>query len=337
MKIITDSTNINKDSWDYFVSSHPNGNVFQTYEFFRIYKTTSGYKPIVVAILDDNNQICGILVGVIQSILSGFLGRLSSRAIVMGGPLINDSNSQICEKILLEFEKLCKYKVIYIQFRNLWNIVLYKDIFKKQKFYFEDHLDILFDLQKETSVLWENIHPTRKKQINRGKKRGVKIEIKNSLSDNEFFTCYNILKQVYKEAKLPLPKEDFFQNAIKIFRKKNIFYTALALYESEIIGFRFFLCFNNLIYDWYAGSLREHYDKYPNDVLPYEVILWGSQNRYNVFDFGGAGKPNIPYGVRDYKLKFGGGLVNYGRYQKTQFPFIMKISKIVFLIWRKIK
>ena len=40
----------------------------------------------------------------------------------------------------------------------------------------------------------------------------------------------------------------------------------------------------------------------------------GHQNIFQIFDFDGAGKPDIPYCVRDYKKKFGGKLVNYGRY-----------------------
>lgn len=40
----------------------------------------------------------------------------------------------------------------------------------------------------------------------------------------------------------------------------------------------------------------------------------GHQNRFQIFDFGGAGKPNVSYGVRYYKMSFGGKLVNYGRY-----------------------
>lgn len=55
------------------------------------------------------------------------------------------------------------------------------------------------------------------------------------------------------------------------------------------------------------------------------------------FDFMGAGKPNKPYGVREFKKRFGGELVEYGRYRlickKKYFnlgKFVMKLynSKI---------
>ena len=54
---------------------------------------------------------------------------------------------------------------------------------------------------------------------------------------------------------------------------------------------------------------------------------WGLNNGYSVLDFGGAGKPNEKYGVRDYKMKFGGELVNFGRYTKINNKSKMLLGK----------
>ena len=72
------------------------------------------------------------------------------------------------------------------------------------------------------------------------------------------------------------------------------------------------LVYKNAIYDFYAGAYPEYYNKYLNDLIPWETFLWVKQNRYTLFDFGGAGKPNKPYSVRDYKIKFCGQWVNLG-------------------------
>ena len=86
-----------------------------------------------------------------------------------------------------------------------------------------------------------------------------------------------------------------------------------ALNEGKIIGCMLALVYKSTIYDFYAGSYAEYYSKYPNDLIPWEVFLWGKCEGYTCFDFGGAGKPNVPYGVREYKKKFGGDLVEHGR------------------------
>jgi len=81
------------------------------------------------------------------------------------------------------------------------------------------------------------------------------------------------------------------------------------------------LIYKDTIYDWYAGSSREYLKLCPNDILPWNAIEWGSKNQFNIFDFGGAGKPTESYGVREFKKQFGGKLVNFGRYEKSHSKF----------------
>jgi lipid II:glycine glycyltransferase (peptidoglycan interpeptide bridge formation enzyme) len=129
----------------------------------------------------------------------------------------------------------------------------------------------------------------------------------------------------------------FFQKANNIFGNRGYLKSILATFEGKIIGFRFLLGYNGLLYDWYAGSLPEYKEKYPNDILPWEIMKWGISNGFKTFDFGGAGKPGINYGVRDYKMKFGGELVNFGRFEKVHKPFLLFIAKFAFTIWKQIK
>ena len=54
----------------------------------------------------------------------------------------------------------------------------------------------------------------------------------------------------------------------------------------------------------------------------------GAVERDCVDDFGGAGKPDEPYGVRTFKAKYGGELVNYGRYVCVHSRGRLAISRI---------
>jgi len=334
--IISDYHKVDKKKWHTFVKNHPLGNIFHTPEMVHLYSISEKHEPLVITCIKPDETIVGILVADIQSEYGGILKLLSSRAIVWGGPLIKDSNLDVFNLILKEFNKICKHKVVYSQFRNLWETSNYKNLFLSQKYHFEDHLDIHFDLSIDTGIIWENIHPTRRKQINRGLKRGITSQVKESLEPSELLTCYQILFSVYKKAKLPYPPLTFFQSAFDIFSGNKGIITTLAYFNNQIVGFRFVLCYNNQIYDWYAGSLEKYYDKYPNDILPWKILQWGRKNGFKLFDFGGAGKPNKPYGVRDYKVKFGGDVVNFGRYERIQTPFFMLIARFGFLIWKKI-
>ena len=91
------------------------------------------------------------------------------------------------------------------------------------------------------------------------------------------------------------------------------------------------------IFDWYAGSLQKYKNLNINDFLCYNVLSWGSKNGYNTFDFGGAGKANESYGVRDHKMKFGGDLVEFGRFENIHKPFIYKISRVGLSLYKLMK
>jgi serine/alanine adding enzyme len=332
-----DYKDFNKLKWVEFLASHPKGNIFHSPEIVAFYDSSSKREPIVIASFDELNDFTGILVGEIQREYNGILGKLTARAIVMGGPLVKDNNPEIAKLIIKEFDKVCQNKVVFSQFRNLWATDDLKAAFSSSNYVYEDHLNFIFDLTQSENDLWKNVHPTRRKQINRGLKREIIPSIQDKLTSEEFDKCIEILNLVYKEAKLPCPSKDYFENSLKVLSQGGILKMAIAKFQQQIVGFRFFLCYGNMIYDWYAGSLPEHHDKYPNDILPWEVIRWGVEEQYQIFDFGGAGKPGIPYGVRDYKMKFGGNLVNFGRFEKVHKPLIYKLAKAGFSLWKFLK
>jgi lipid II:glycine glycyltransferase (peptidoglycan interpeptide bridge formation enzyme) len=259
---------------------------------------------------------------------------MSRRCIVWGGPLVIGENIDVGGKFLHKFKEIAQQKFIYSQFRNLFDTSNLKLVFSNLSWKYEEHLDILIDLTKTEEELWKDVNSKRRNEIRRAEREGTTFDIVSNYG--QFEDTYNILREVYDRAKLPLPNYDFFEKAYKILNPEHL-KIFIALNEGKIIGTMYTLCYKGVIYDWYAGSYQKFYSKYPNDLIPWKVFLWGKKNGFHTFDFGGAGKPNIPYGVRDYKKKFGGEFVNYGRYEKIHKPIFFRIAKLGFIIYQKIK
>jgi hypothetical protein len=335
--IIKDYKEVERKLWSEFVAGHPDGNIFHIPEMFDLYISDDKYDPVFVSVVNPEKTICGLLIAYIHREYGGFLGELTSRAIIWGGPLIKGQDPEIAEMLLSEFNNICRKKAVYCQFRNLWDTDKYLNSFNNSGFKYEDHLNFLFDLGKGEKLLWEKMHPTRRKQINRSIKRGITARIVEKLKQDELNSCYTILRLVYKAARLPYPDLTFFQKAFHVLGECGYLKTIIAMFEGKIIGFRFFLSYRGMLYDWYAGSMPEHHDKYPNDLMPWELMKWGVVNGYSTFDFGGAGKPGVPYGVRDYKMKFGGDQVNFGRFEKINKPVFMRLATAGFKVWRLLK
>jgi serine/alanine adding enzyme len=326
MKIISKIDQISRKKWADFVREHANGNVFQTPEMFDVYNKTKKYEPVFLAVVSEKDEIQATLLAVIMKEHRGLLGKFSSRSIIWGGPLVQNDEPAVLDFILKEYDKVIGAKAIYTQFRNLWDAENEIQIFGDHNYKFEDHLDIILDLTKSEDQLWKEVHSKRRNEIRRASREGVEFHVQES--PKALQECYSILEEVYNRAGLPLPTLHFFQSLYNYLDGNPGLVIFTATYQDKIIGCMLALSYNNVLYDYYAGSYKEYYKKYPNDLIPWRAFLWAKENLFSVFDFGGAGKPNIPYGVRDYKLKFGGELVNWGRYEKLHKPAMMRIGKI---------
>jgi lipid II:glycine glycyltransferase (peptidoglycan interpeptide bridge formation enzyme) len=308
---------------------------------YEVYQNTENYVPIFLTVVNDKDEIAGTLLAVIQKEYSGVLGNFTARSIIHGGPLVKDDDPAVLDFILKEYNEIIKKKAIYSQFRNFWEWRDSKEIFIKNGFEYEEHLNILIDLTKSEEQLWKEVYSKRRNEVSkrrnevrRATKEGAYFSIEHT--EDSLKKCYGILQEVYNRAKLPIPDYNFFYNLYRMGSDSRLLIFC-AYYESEIIGCMLALSFKDTIYDFYAGSMKNFYNKYPNDLIPWEVFKWGKENNYKVFDFGGAGKPNVPYGVRDYKKKFGGEFVNYGRYEKVHKPLLMQFGKFGLKMWQKIK
>jgi len=330
-RIITDAQAIDHAQWEQFVFDHPQGNVFQTPQMYAAYAAAKNYQPIVVACYEADS-LAGVLLAVIQKEYKGVLGKLSARSVIWGGPLVRNHDCQLLEAILQEYDRVSKGKAIFSQVRNIFNMDWSKNALTKHGYIYEDHLNILIDLEESEEQLWKNIHSKRKNEIRRAEKDGTSFEVLNDADSLE--ACWPILENVYQRARLPLPDFSLFKELLNGKNGKSPLKVFAAMHNGKIIGALLALCWRERVLDWYAGAYQDCLAKYPNDLLPWGAMLWGKKNGYKTFDFGGAGKPGVPYGVRDFKLKFGGELVNLGRFNKTYKPLTMKIAKIGFRFWQ---
>ena len=333
IKIVNDASLLSLQSWKEFVHNHPQGNAFQTPEMYAVFKKSEGFEPILLAVL-VNEEIKGIQLAVIQQETKRNLGIFTRRAVIRGGPLIDGDDEEILRIILREYNKLIKNKALYTQIRNWADTSSIKNVMLSCDYKYIDHLNILLDLNQDEEQIWANIKVGKRRSIRKAIREGVKVNVEKA--EEMFKDSYEILSQVYHRIKLPYPEIEFFENCKKHFQNEPRFLVFLANWEDKNIAFRYVLAYKNVLYITYAGGLKEYYSKNANDLLNWELFLWGKENGYSVYDFAGAGSPNADYGVRTNKMRFGGKLYNLGRYRKVHQPLIFFFVKLTFSLWRRL-
>jgi len=297
------------------------GSIFQSNQYYRALENSKEFSAIRVG------SSYGLsLIGYITKDKNPLKNYLTRRAIISGVSMFAVQDKSQLKDLLLNLKKQLSGRAIYIEFRNLTDLTEYKSVFASVGFEYEDHLNILVDLTKSEEELWKDVNSKRRNEIRRATKEGTTFEVRDDI--DSLRECYLILKEVYDRAKLPLFKLDFFENLYKYLQDDAKLHIFTAVYDEKIIGCMLALGYNGVLYDYYAGARSEYYKKYPNDLIPWEVFLWGKRNGYHTFDFGGAGKPGVPYKVRDYKKQFGGTMVNYGRFKLILNKPLYKIGEL---------
>jgi len=325
MLIVNNINNIDVNAWRQFVSAHPDGNIFQTPDMYYVYENTKNYKPVFVSVIVDGT-IKGVLLAVIQKENYGPLSAVTARAIVFGGPLIDNNDPIVLDSILSEFTRIVKTKAVYSQFRNFKkNNEVSKTIFRKYGYVFQDHLNIIVDLNIPVDILWKNVKRNRKDGINKGKKQGFVFNVYDKIPDID--SLYSLLQdELFKRIKLPYPDVSFFMNLNNLLNNNLKCFTLDYNNKPHIILCAFF--YNKTMYAYIIGiSQNQDFLRLrPVDLFYWEVIKWAAQNGFEHYDWMGAGKPDKDYGVRDFKIQYGGNMDNIGRYERINRPLFYKFG-----------
>ena len=92
------------------------------------------------------------------------------------------------------------------------------------------------------------------------------------------------------------------------------------------------------VYEWFVCGKDGCYPKvYPSTLATWAAIRFAADNGYKRFDMMGAGAPGDGgYGVREFKAKFGGELVEYGRYLHVCNKLLYGLGKFAVNIMKKL-
>lgn len=328
---------IDEQIWRSFVEEQSNANIFHTPEIFSVFQRVMGYQPQVYAALNQDGNILAMVTPVLVSLRRGILQRLLTRAIAYGGAVYtpDQSGSNALQDVLQACDQELGGKSLYTEFRNLSDGNLIQATLSKCGYDYEDHLNFLIDISGSPEQVMMNIGSRTRKNIRHGLRKGnVRIVLVNQ--ETQLIDWYDLIKKSYQLAKVPLADFSLFKAAYEILVPKGMARFYLAVIDNNYAAATVELPYKDKIYGWYSGVDRNFASEYPGELLMWEILRWGAENGYKVYDFGGAGKPDEHSGVRDFKAKFGGQLVCYGRNIKVHSTFLLQLSKLGYGIYRKL-
>lgn len=275
----------------------------------------------------------------------------SKRMIVQGGveapsdfPSVGEMDS-FAEQMRALVDKARKAGCVYVEIRCFEDYSAYRPALEAAGFVYEPHYDVhIKPLSHPSDTLSPSrgkgeipmwIHESKRRQIRAAIAEGqrwreVKISPSSAVQgektadarktwEKDIEDWYACLKRLYRtKVKRPIPSLAWFQEMIVekgcrllvVEARGTIIGGVLLAVEDD----------KSKAYEWYiCGQV----------MSTWAAIDWCRQNGIQCFDTMGAGKPGVPYGVRDFKLQMGGELKEFGRYRYVLKPWLYRLGEWV--------
>lgn len=330
---VISAKDISRDSWQQYVENHEYGTVFHTPYIYEVYNNTPQHTAFAFFVVNREGEIHAMLSGFFQSVKTGLLSSLSRRAVMLQAPLYD--NLEALAILLKDYKQFAQKNAVYSEIRNHYVDSDYQEACTANGYKWEGHYNIIKDIPVSTDVLWKEIGRKRKDGINKAKKFNFRVH--DNLTASTVTDFYHLLKQKYSVLNLPVPDIGFFHNCLSYDR--NCVCKYFQLVDNDIVRVSL-LAFNfkETLHALFIGIDQQDgfIQKRPVDFFYYEVLNWCVENKVSKFDWMGAGKPGVTYGVRDFKLQYGGDLVDYGRAILIHSPLKYRVAKTGLKLMQKI-
>ncbi len=308
-------TPANRDQWDRYVAEHPKATIFHTREMVEVYRATNRYQPLAIAAVNGSGKPIAMLVSVLVQTLPSPASRFASRAIMFAEPICDDNDEGIegLSLLLRKHDSQMQRRALFAEIRPIREAGAEQVALQRCGYEHLDYLNYVADIGRPVDEVWQSVRRGCRKVIERTRRKG--IELVEDYGETGVTTLYTLLQGVYHRSRVPLADVSLFQAALRHLTRDQYRLT-IANYRGQAVAASLDLVHKGLVYYWYGGSKRVP-GVYAHDVVMWDVMEWAANSGHKVYDFGGAGWPGEDYGPGQFKAKFGGELVRYGRYRKT--------------------
>ena len=283
-------------------------NFFHHSSSFDWYNSTPTYKPFMLVAFKKAQPVAAMFAVIVRR--NRFLrGSLFKRCFVSQQPSFFDetiSKIDLFHVLISRLVDEVKNKVFLVRYDTLGSSIFGYKGFRKNRFYSIKWINVKNSLQRKRNI-WDQLSNTRKNQVNKAIKKGVKIEE---------FTSEENLPEIYKLIEVTnnkkithrFPPFKYFENFFHHYILKGKGKIILTRYQNKIIGGAV-LGFegNETVYClYYWGKSKRYKNLYPTIFTLYSAMQLAEDNGFSFFDYMDVGFLNKNAGRSRFLLQFGG-------------------------------
>jgi lipid II:glycine glycyltransferase (peptidoglycan interpeptide bridge formation enzyme) len=172
----------------------------------------------------------------------------------------------------------------------------------------------MIDLKKSETELFAALSSKTRYNVNLAARKGVKI-VENS-TDEGLKTYLEILGETTQRKGFYAHTPEYFEKMWHNLKSSGMMKIFNAVYEGKVLVSWIIFIFNDKLYYPYGASRSIHRDVMASNLLMWEMILYGKQQKCTQFDLWGclgpkANSRNAWYGFHRFKKGYGGQHLEY--------------------------
>lgn len=304
MKIIDIET---RSKWDGFITSHPEANFLQSWDFYEFHKSR-GKKIVRRAAVDDTNKILAAYAGVVETAKRGIY------LAIAGGPIMDFNDKKLVQEIFADIHKMGKKNnCVFVRVRPQMPLsdeslrIMNELGLKKAPMYLSVEYAGILDLTKSEEEILAGASQGFRRKLRKAEKNEIEITATAEKWAIEEF-CKLEKKHAERQQYIAF-SSSFLTKQFEAFAKNNEILIYTAKKDGEILA-QNFMIFYGAEASYHYGVSSQLGTKYSAAPLLHMAAMAEARKRgcirYNLWGIVGLEeKSHRFYGVSEFKRSFG--------------------------------
>ncbi|HAR54718.1 TPA: hypothetical protein DCR79_00275 [Patescibacteria group bacterium] len=308
---------LDRQSWDYFVLQHPQGNLLQSWSWGE-FQESFGYKTWRLAVTDSGHTLSQLLVIKIPLRL-GLHIFYAPRAILINKTQPAGHQHEAMKLILDYLKKIApQEKAILLRTdpplapSDTAAISIYKSLgFVVSTKSTQPKTNLWLDIQpKEPNILLQ-MKPKTRYNIRLAEKHGIRVVATQNPKDIAIF--HRLMHTTAARDNFRPHPDNYYAQQLAILGQRNLISLFIAYDAEQPLATALVSFFGQTATYLHGASSDQHRDKQPVYALHWQIIQAAKQHDCATYDLGGINLTGSHAwaGITRFKLGFGGNIVDY--------------------------
>ena len=295
-----------REAWDQFVTSHPEANFLQSWDFYEFHQARGN--AIVRRVAQRSGQIVGVYAGVVENAKRG------RHLAIAGGPILDWEDRELIDAAFADMRAQGQaQKCVFVRVRpqlelSDQSLVLMKEHgLRPAPMYLSVEFAGVLDLNKDEDEILKGMRQRLRRALRKGAKNG--IEVTTSTNPADIHEFYQIQLQTAHRHDFVSFSEDFLTKQFAAFASHGEAVLYIAKYQGQILAENFMIFYGNEA-SYHYGVSSELGTKLSGAPLLHMQAMRDARERgirrYNFWGIVGEDETwHRFYGVSQFKRGFG--------------------------------